>query len=445
MKRTFNEIHIRMVTHEEYEKLMRLCHNLTYEAKKRDDIEYLNKMLEEYYAIRDYFYSLHSDEYWYKRLDGMSDEEFLKEKIKIIHFPNYQNIPNKMVLGRVVRNVKLIDYTVYAGYNLAFKNSCVLKANDLDIKKKKIANKMSWIGEVEEKEGKPLSKIPVEDFCKYFYSERIATAGFERSEFLWCVKGLLKHDGMTETEIEEYTDTYIKHVVKEVAERSNAELESSQTLYGEINKVLGTVYSRGKSFKYRFTNARDQVIICLILLGVTVDEFQYLDEKDFNSKDFNDNGVLTIRNPKMGTRTIEIPLSLKLKMNEYLGMVHTKSSDGSLIVGVRAVNDEYVQITERQVRVAVMKYDDKMKKATDLTQIGRMLNFMDIVREYEEKHGKKPKGDYFEDKENLDLITNNMRRYGMLHADGFITVDDMKFIQLQYHKFYANYLGTRVH
>ena len=158
-----------MVTHEEYEKLMRLCHNLTYEAKKKDDIEYLNKMLDEYYAIRDYFYSLHSDEYWYKRLDGMSDEEFLKKKIKIVHFPNYQNISNEMVLRRAVRNIKLIDYTVYAGYNLAFKNSYVLRANDRDVKKKKIANKMTWIGEVEEKEGKPLSEIPVEDFCKYFY------------------------------------------------------------------------------------------------------------------------------------------------------------------------------------------------------------------------------------------------------------------------------------
>ena len=146
----------------------------------------------------------------------------------------------------------------------------------------------------------------------------------------------------------------------------------------------------------------------------------------------------------MGIRTIEIPLGLKLKINEYLGMVHTKSSDGSLIVGARAVNNEYVRITERQVRVVALKYDDKIKKATDLTQIGRMLNFMDAVREYEEEHGEKPKGDYFEDKENLDLIANNMRRYGMLHADGFITVDDMKFIKLQYHKFYANYLGTRV-
>ena len=96
------------------------------------------------------------------------------------------------------------------------------------------------------------------------------------------------------------------------------------------------------------------------------------------------------------------------------------------------------------MRVVALKYDDKIKKATDLTQIGRMLNFMDVVREYEEEHGEKPKGDYFEDKENLDLIANNMRRYGMLHADGFITVDDMKFIKLQYHKFYSNYLGTRV-
>ena len=48
---------------------------------------------------------------------------------------------------------------------------------------------MSWIGEVEEKEGKPLSKIPVEDFCKYFYSERIATAGFERASFCGVLKG----------------------------------------------------------------------------------------------------------------------------------------------------------------------------------------------------------------------------------------------------------------
>ena len=96
------------------------------------------------------------------------------------------------------------------------------------------------------------------------------------------------------------------------------------------------------------------------------------------------------------------------------------------------------------MRVVALKYDDKMKKATDLTQIGRTLNFMDTVREYEEEHGKKPEGNYFEDKENLDLIANNMRRYGMLHTDDFITVDDMHLIQSQYHKFYANYLGTRV-
>ena len=443
MKRSINEINIRMVTHEEYEKLMRLCHNLSHEAKKRDDIEYLNKMLDEYYAIRDWFYSLHSDEYWYKRLDGMSDEEFLKEKLKVVLLPNYQNLSNKMIIGRAMRNIKLIDYTVYAGYNLAFKNMCVLRGNENNINKKKIADRMTWIGEVEEKEGKPLSEIPVEDFSKYVYSERIATAGFERYTFLLCVTGLLKIGGMTETEIEKYTDIYIKNVVKEVAERSNEKLESNKTLYGEVSKVLGTVYNRGAGFKHRFANARNQVIICLMLLGVTLEEFQYLDEKDFNSKDFRDNGILTIRNPKMGTRTIEIPLDLKLKMNEYLGMVHTKSSDGSLIVGTRAVNGEYVRSTKRQIRTVALEHGG-VDNVSELTQKGRMLNFMDLVREYEDERGKKPKGNYFEDEENLNLIVNNMRRYGMLHSDGFITVDDMKLIGAQYHKFYANYFGTRV-
>lgn len=432
-----------MVTHEQYEELMRLCKKLREKTKKFHTIENYKKSIDYYHnVVEEYFYNLYdSNKYWENKLHSLTDNDFIEGKIKVVRLPRYEKLNDERFIKATMGSINLEDYTVTKGYNLPRKNFSIVVADHNKLRKYNIKSVMSWIGEVEEAYKKPLAEIDPETLP--VYSDKILNAGFNQREFKWCVEVLLKDYGVDSKKREEYFNAYINNLTKNIVKKTDEDIYSNKvadTLDGAVRKVLATTYTSGERFIRRYTNARTQVIISLALLGVALDEFQYLDESDFNPKGMMEDGVLTIRNPELGTRTIEIPLGLKLTMNEYLAMAHTKKTDGALILNTRADDGTFHRVTKREIRKRLLQYEDA-DGVPDLINKGRTLHFMDLLRDYEREHGKKPEKTHYSDKDFLNMLVANMRRYGILHSDGFLTNEDMKLIKYQYYRFYTRFTG----